>query len=307
MSGSKLDYAPTVNFKSNTPSLDTTLSTLVCGGNTGTAEALSLAYAQLQAMALVQPGAINVLVFFTDGQPNGLAFDLTGSNPYSILPIKTQSDSRYGTGESPYPSTTTYYTMPASSCSAGTATMGVMATEFYSSTVYATVGLLNPNATSISSSSESTISGTSNCNFAYNFVDLREDFAYMPTQDHWGNSTSGYKGNELIPASTGSPYAGQIRVDTGTSLISASTNAADNAAYKLRNDSTLGATVFTVGLGGAADFPVDQDFLERVANDPRASSYTTSQRTGQFAYAANINELGNAFNAVASTILRLSQ
>jgi len=165
--------------------------------------------------------------------------------------------------------------------------------------------MLNSSTTSISSTSESTVSGTSNCNFKTSFVDIREDIAYMPTQDHWGNSTSGYKGAELVPS--GSPYANQIRVDTGTSVTTASTNAADNAAYTLRANTTLNATVFTVGLGGTDVQPIDQDFLERVANDPRASSYSASQQTGQFAYASDINQLGSAFQAVASTILRLSQ
>jgi Flp pilus assembly protein TadG len=306
MSGSNLDYAPTVNFKTQTPSLDTTLSTLVCGGNTGSAQAISQAYVQLQAMSLVQPGALNVLVFFTDGQPNGLTFDfLLGANLNAQLPMKTQVDSRYGTGSGSYPSTTTYYSMPKSNCVGVTATSGVMAMETYKSGALATVGMLNPTTTSISSTSESTIGGTLNCNFTSSIVNMREDIAYMPTQDHWGNSTSGYKGAELVPS--GSPYAGQIRVDTGTSLTTASTNAADNAANTLRNDALLKATVFTVGLGGTDVQPIDQDFLERIANDPRASSYNTSQQTGQFAYASDINQLGSAFQAVASTILRLSQ
>ena len=78
-------------------------------------------------MTINQPGALNVIVFFTDGQPNGLTFDFTGSNPNSILPIMTQSDSRYGTGNNPYNNTNQCYTMPASSCSVGSAPMGVLA------------------------------------------------------------------------------------------------------------------------------------------------------------------------------------
>jgi Flp pilus assembly protein TadG len=305
MSGSNLDYAPTVNFKSQTPSLDTTLSNLVCGGNTGSAQAISQASIQLQAMELVQPGALNVLVFFTDGQPNGLTFDfLLGLNLFAQLPIKTQSDGRLGTGSNPYPSTTTYYTMPASVCLGVTATSGVMAMETYKSGAQATVGMLNSTTTSISSTSESTIGGTLGCNFTSSIVNIREDIAYMPSQDHWGNSTSGYYGQEPVPSG---PYATQIRVDTGTSITTASTNAADNAANTLRNNLILKPTVFTVGLGGTDVQPINQDFLERLANDPRASSYSTSQQTGQFAYASDINQLGSAFQSVASTILRLSQ
>jgi Mg-chelatase subunit ChlD len=304
MAGSHLDYAPTINFKTQTPSLDTTLSTLVCGGNTGSAQALWLAYQQLLAMAVTQPGALNVLVFFTDGQPNGLTFDFTGTNPNSILPIKTQSDSRLGTGNSPYSNAAAYFTMPASSCSGLLAPMGVIAQWGGNLSTGATAGVMNESSGSIASTTDGTVSGTTGCYFASNLTDMRRDIAYIPSQDHWGNSTTGYKGGELVPSG---PYAGQLRLDTPTSLSTASTNAADNAAYRIRSDTTLRPTIFTVGLGGTDTQPIDQDFLERIANDPRSSSFNTSQPVGQFAYASDINELGIAFNAIASTILRLSQ
>jgi Flp pilus assembly protein TadG len=302
MAGSNLDYAPTVNFKTNTPSMDTTLSTLNCGGNTGSAQALWLAYQQL--LAINQPGALNLIVFFTDGQPNGLTFDFTGSNPNSILPMKTQSDSRLGTGNNPYNSTSTYYTMPASTCSGASSPMGVLAQWGGDLSTGATAGIMNSSSGSISSTSQPTVSGTSNCYFASTVTDVRRDIAYIPTQDHWGNATSGYKGGELVPSG---PYAGQFRLDTPTSIATASTNAADNAANRIRNDTTIQPIILTVGLGGTDTQPIDQDFLERIANDPRASSYSTSQPTGQFVYASDINQLGIAFQTIVSTILRLSQ
>jgi hypothetical protein len=76
---------------------------------------------------------------------------------------------------------------------------------------------------------------------------------------------------------------------------------------RIRNDLVLKPLIFTVGLGGTDAQPLDQDFLERIANDPRSSSYSNMQPTGQFAYASDINQLGSAFQAIASTILRLSQ
>jgi Flp pilus assembly protein TadG len=304
MGGSNLDYAPTVNFKTQTPSLDTTLSTLVCGGNTGSAQALWLAYQQLLVMSVTQPGALNVIVFFTDGQPNGLTFDFTGLNPNSIFPIKTQPDSRLGTGNSPYTNSSAYYTMPATSCSGVLAPMGVIAEWANNASTGSTAGVMSASSGSITNSNSPTVSGTSGCYFASNITDLRRDIAYIPSQDHWGNSTTGYKGGELVP---NGPYAGQYRLDTPTSISTASTNAADNAAFRIRSDAVLKPTIFTIGLGGTVVQPIDQDFLERVANDPRSSSYSSTQQTGQFAYASDINQLGSAFQAIASTILRLSQ
>ena len=72
-----------------------------------------------------------------------------------------------------------------------------------------------------------TVSGSSNCFFTTTLTDVRRDIAYLPSQDHWGNSITGYKGSETVPAG---PYAGKYRLDTPTSISTASTNAADNAA-----------------------------------------------------------------------------
>jgi Flp pilus assembly protein TadG len=308
MSGSNLDYAPTVNFKTNTPSLDTTLSNLVCGGNTGSAQALWQAYQQL--VTINQPGALNLIVFFTDGQPNGVSFDFSGLNLNAILPIKTQTDTRYGTGTGSYRDTTQTYSMPASSCAGPLLTSAVMAQETLNSTppVPVSVGMFNSASGSISTTSESVVSGTNGrCNFANSSIlDMLMDIAYIPSQDHWGNSTNtGYKPVTLFP--TGTPYANQIRPDVPANIPAVSTNAADSAASRIRADTLIQPVIFTIGLGGTDVEPIDQVFLERVANDQRSPIYNSAYQAGQFVYASDINQLGIAFQSVASQILRLSQ
>src|SRR5207249_3798537 len=47
------------------------IAALVCGGNTGSAQAIWQAYQWLKNN-VDAAGAINAMVFFTDGQPNGL-------------------------------------------------------------------------------------------------------------------------------------------------------------------------------------------------------------------------------------------
>jgi secreted protein with Ig-like and vWFA domain len=84
MDGYNLTYAPTLNFDSNSPSLTTVIGGVQCYGDTGSAGALNQAYTQLQAVN--EPGALNVIVFFTDGHPNGVAAN---------FPVKTQVDTRY--------------------------------------------------------------------------------------------------------------------------------------------------------------------------------------------------------------------
>lgn len=69
MGNANLDYPSTKNFLSQNPTLDATLATLACGGDTGSAAGLSLAHQQILKVA--EPGALNIIVFFTDGVPNG--------------------------------------------------------------------------------------------------------------------------------------------------------------------------------------------------------------------------------------------
>ena len=64
-------YAPNVNFQ---PGLINAINQTTSSGNTNTATALWAAYQQL--VILNQPGALNVIVFFTDGLPNGITATL---------------------------------------------------------------------------------------------------------------------------------------------------------------------------------------------------------------------------------------
>jgi hypothetical protein len=194
--------------------------------------------------------------------------------------------------------------MPASPCTGLAAPKGVIAQWGNNATYGQTAGVMSSSSGLISSTNSPAVGGTSGCYFSSDLTDIRRDIAYIPSQDHWGNATTGHYGCDQIPSG---PYAGQCRIDKPTSISAASTNAADDAGRRIRNDLILKPTIFTVGLGGTDAQPIDQDFLERIANDPRASSYSTLQPTGQFAYASDINQLGSAFQAVASTILRLSQ
>ncbi len=103
----------------------------------------------------------------------------------------------------------------------------------------------------------------------------------------------------------------------------AALNATDNSAYNIRNNATLPAYVFTIGLGGNHGNPPDPVLLQRMANDasgdqfnnpavyPACSTEPTcinypNQPQGQFIYAPTSSQLGQAFLAISSQILRLS-
>jgi hypothetical protein len=101
-------------------------------------------------------------------------------------------------------------------------------------------------------------------------------------------------------------------------VINASTNAADNAAFRIRaaaSPNTGGVTgltalsnvlILTIGLGNST-YPANGDLLERIANDPRGSSYDSTKPAGLYVSAPTAADLGAAFAAVASEILRLAK
>src|SRR6202171_430789 len=93
MGAAHLHYAHTLNFKTQSPTMEATIGMMVCGGNTGTAHALNVAYQQIKAIN--EPGALNIIVLFTDGLPNGIV-----SNAF---PVKTLVDTRYGVSNTSAP------------------------------------------------------------------------------------------------------------------------------------------------------------------------------------------------------------
>ncbi|MFN7997531.1 MAG: vWA domain-containing protein, partial [Bryobacteraceae bacterium] len=213
MDGTNLTFAPTQYFRSNSPSLPTVLGQLQCYGDTGTAEALYQAHAQLTA--LNQPGALNLILFFTDGHPNGV---------YANFPVKTQTDTRYD-----YSSTGNQVSTPASSCDSTTTVTGVIAQwsgEPAPNTGY-TYGLFSPTSSSGWTTSEQVASNVGGCSFASNQAKVRRDVAYIPSTDYRGDLTTGYlafaTNTQLYP--TGNPYQGKIRVDSPSAVVTASVNA----------------------------------------------------------------------------------
>jgi len=309
-----IDYAPTTHFKSVSPSLDSVLGNIVCTGATSTAQALAVAYQSIQNTGLA--GALNVIVLFTDGQPNEVV--------YNDWAIRTQSDTRCDpantsqcSGQPPVSGCQTVITTYKGS---GRNRRAINTPVVYSggftvllapgqtpSKYGYTGGLYNTSSRAAITTAPGTVSANG-CAFSQNGATYaREDIAYIPANDAYGNSTnSGYKGTP--DEFTSGPYAGQIRDDEQIpGVIAAAFNAADNQATAIRNDATYNTVIYTIGLDGAPDVSIDQTFLERVANDPRSPIYDSTRAAGYFAYAADASALNQAFNQIASQVLRLSK
>jgi Flp pilus assembly protein TadG len=293
-----VDYAPTIYFKSGSPSLNSVINTMVCVGATSTAHGLTLAYNEIKNV-INQPGALNVILFFTDGQANTVV---------ATYPIKTQGDTRYD-----YVNTGTLEYTPPSSCKSSDVLYGAY-TDFSASAnaTGSTGGIIDVTPTGISGGSPwPAVISAQGCAFtgsgyygSYNPYQARVDVAYVPGKDAFQNPTTGYKPSQTYPSG---PYAGQIRTDSPLAIRYAAMNAADAVAQAMHSDTTYAPVVYSIGLAGNENIPMDTDFMERIANDPRASNYNPNQPQGLFALATDNATLADAFNAVASQILRLSK
>jgi hypothetical protein len=311
MSGSHVDYAPTLYFKSSATPLTTVIGQLVCGGDTGSAEALTMAYQQI--VALNQPGRLNVIVFFTDGNPNGITIGgISGVTGALLAPIKTLQDQRYA-ATPPFSLTT----VPASPCPTLSLLSGAIAQESGNATATSgyTSGLYSPVGPSISTGTDTLIQvpgcwSSSNVNYPQTYI--RNDLAYIPTADSYGNSTTGAPVVNTDYFASG-PYAGQIRPDVPVTIVHASTSAAYAAAATIHNDANFNILIYAIGLGDTnLNDPVNSAFLSTIANDPTAASqyggtYNPSYPQGLYVYSPSITQLASAYATIAAQVLRLSQ
>lgn len=283
---SRVDFGLANNFKTANPSVDTTISRVTCTGATSSAQAIWQGYQSLATMA--QPAALNVILFFTDGDPTAV----TGS-----FPIKATS-----------------------ACTSKTNKTGVFTVGFNASGVpVATGGLMDYIAGAQPIVTDMNIitaaeGGSSGCAFASswpnNWTGAGNDLAYVPSLDIWGNSLlTNYKSVTL----TAGKISSTSSAADAQNIVNACYNAADNAGLRIRQvanpnngaGSLPGVVIFSIGLGGSG--AASADFLQRVANDPNSSSFTTSAPTGLYVYSPTSADLNNAFNRVASEILRLAK
>jgi Mg-chelatase subunit ChlD len=263
---------PASNFKTASPNVDTLISQTVNGGNTGTAQAIWLAYQEL--VKRNEAGALNLIVFFTDGLPNGLAADYNDPDPAKNL-LRTTS-------------TCTYKRV------AGRPMLGFISQYSGFALTGTTVGIKKLNASTVSSVSEGPITTNSDgCAYRSNEQNMRQDVLRMPAQDYYGNATTGYHSVDLT------------RVDSPQQIGYASLNAADSAVQRIRQDTTLNVVIYTIGYCGGSEQP-DDTWLKRIANDPSSPSYDISRPPGLYVRAPTTGDLAAAFAKVASEILRLA-
>jgi hypothetical protein len=310
-----VDFAPVTDFQDQAGSGANSLSThwipqLVCAGFTNTAAAMSQAYATLKG--LNDQNALNVILLFTDGQPNTVTFGPDyGPSPNTtaaVLPVKTSANGGTCVLSSGHTG--------LSGTIAGDVGYGVWGG------IYQAWNSAYPVATGGDFGSGNWIgSGQGRQSGCSSFVSspsgsastLGNDIGNLPSTDSWNNSiNSTWSGG--TSSGTGFQFPETVSI-TGstrfsqTNLQNAGINALDNAAQNARVDALASGTpfvIYTIGLGNASG-GVPDELLRRVANDPTSKVYSTTYPSGIYVSSPDTAHLSAAFATIADDIMRISK
>ena len=292
------DYLPTTDFKNPASPISAAIGALEreCLQGTNISDGYSDAYQQL--VGINQPLALNILLLFTDGYPNSFS---------ARFPIKTLPDVRLS-DRCPFVNNRwTECAVPKSTCRDDN---GRDSTDPLWGTFEPRAGLYSftggPRTTLVARPSDRSQALPADrivgCKTANPAGWTGDDYAFIPDEDLYGVSTSGYLDRNTVRFPAGHPYAGRLRIETQDS--NALTRIlCDNAARRARDHPTLQIVTYTIGLGNF----VDHELLRRMANDLASPTYDNTRRNGLYVHAPTIAEIGVAYSRIASEVLRLAQ
>ena len=270
----QVDVALSQTFKTN---VTTGINAITCSGSTSSAAGLWTGYRALASLA--QPAALNVILFFTDGDPTSVTADFA---------IKA-----------------------ASSCTVKTNRTGVATTAGSEIRGIMTGTPQSPIASNDAVAASNSSGCAYNASWQSNRYLVGNDVTGIPSTDAFGNSlTFSY----LSVTTASGMLAAASNSTNSANFLNASYNAAASAADRIRSAASPGngaaalnnVVIYSIGLGGSGS--ASDDFLQYVANDPsNTSHYNSSQMPGIYVYANNSSALASAFDRIASEILRISQ
>ena len=340
--------SPTINFQTvlgysnSLGNAAGAIDAIVCGGGTGTAEAISVGYNQLYEQNL--PGALNVIMFETDGLPNTLTMNFWDSI-HTVAGIKAGSSCKDKNNKTingggfktlaSLPNWTSGLSLGAGSYFANVPAgiVGAVYSDDPGGGNQFSV-MMNYWSTTEANDYNSTsyLNGTS-CSFDGGiWTNSPTDLAWFPTTDVFGN--------QLNPASN--PFqsvtmsGNYVQGGNWSNYHNAVLNATDYSAYQARTNATIPAYFFGIGLGGNPGDPPDYVLMQRMANDPNGDNYNNpalpalrrprrppalylpcaqeancvnypNQPQGTFIFSANSAALAQAYLSISSQVLRLSK
>jgi len=312
------------------------INRITAGWGTGTADALSLAYIELQKahMRDLQTGTdtrLNTIVLFTDGVPSAASLYVNNQSYSTLKSTSTCTNKSVNTpamigsisigGSPPYSKTTSnlwgFYELASLDPSSTHTSVWWMSNPGSFSNGVEGGDAMDPNPTTPWASCTNLYGYNSNTPNIHSTNDLGQ----IPSTDYYGNTlvSQNFTNSSITGGATTSIYDGATAMGTTVTKDynwgAAFWNAADSAAQRIRSDANLsnraGDTqnmyiqIYTIGYTGNGG--CDDGLLKRIANDKASSSYDATQPTGQYIQATNTTQLAQAFATVASEILRLSK
>jgi Mg-chelatase subunit ChlD len=146
-----------------------------------------------------------------------------------------------------------------------------------------------------------------------NFLNFYCNIPTLPDTDYTGTVNLASYNNIRTFNPTGNPVP-----NTRCNVNRAARNMLENIANAARSEAGNPIHVFTIGLGaslttqeigfcGYGSNESGDNILRRLANVSGVDTYNSTQPAGLYAFAADASQLNNAFNQVASAILRLTK
>ncbi len=306
------------------------LKAMQWGGGTGTPEAMSLAYIELQKahnrdlLANGNDNTLNTIVLFTDGVPD--AVPVYANNP-TLSYVKSTSTCTNKTATSSSSTQMKGYIVAAGQPKSKTGangwngSLGLWDLFNYDTTSTLTTWVSDQNTaqnaaivpqTAVAGCAGLGRNGTGNSSLA--------ELTQMPPTDLYGNKTTGlaYAQSELYDGTnTWMPNTTTYNPNDLTSsqgpynIAAAAWNDTDDIGNTIRSqNSMLPIQIFCIGYSGNGG--TDVALLYRLANAPpdktyNNSNYNNSQPVGKVYLVNDTNQLQAAFTQVASSVLRLAQ
>ena len=266
-SGAVTDVTISTTRGFNLTTIDNAIDNIDVHGATTSEEAMRLAKTQLDAIPAASQNSLRAIVFFTDGAPNGVSANYA-NGPGTPADLYSETDLTY---------------CPCGTCR-NPLTGDITAIRMFS------------------------------YNQQDNFINNYCNVSILPATDYTGTvNLASYDNMRTFTMSGGNIVNSRCNVNK------AARNMLENLANAARSEvSSSPVHVFTIGLGaslttqeitfcGYGASEQGSYILQRLANVQGVDTYNANQPSGLYAYAADATQLNNAFNQVASAILRISQ
>lgn len=306
-SGANVDVTLRSGFKDGSYAANE-ISKMQSDGGTNSSLGLWLAYAEL--MRINDPNSLNVIVFFTDGQPTAIP---------ARWNVHTWGNRRNGSSSSPYCNSSQKDAVIQTYTSA-TNMLGFNKVIAGPPTVTGGSGW---------AADFDIVPGCSNLDksLAENVELLLNNSVCLPTEwvpeydssngcDQCSGGESYTRTFDIVPG----PYGGYSPCNSsmfstsssganyrGSRWMESARNLTADVAATANADTSIGSvTIYSLGLG-VAGLTANEDLLLRVANDKDSSAFDSSRPEGEYIFAPDVDDLAKAFDKVRGNVIRLTR